>query len=461
MLHYWGMMAGYGDFAMRIPSLLFILASLIVIWKLIPLLRPGIGHHDALVAFTVCAFAPVVWIQASTARYYALATLAGLYTTYAYLRWVQSPTAGRSVAWTLSLVATFYLHYLLALLAIGAQTSHFLCTWGSRKTPLGRKWLIAMIITISLALPMVLTSAIPVLAGKQTGLSNRAAEGITGMPSFPLMLAGEVFTTLTGAIPFPWHVWVTGPLFAAAAGLVFADLRRNRLLWSPPFLFLAVIPLVLVALIIALILPVAGYFHGILRVPHIAVMMWIALGLIAAGISHTALRQTVVGIILVCNAYLLILNGLDFFSMNQSTPLKAVAHHIARSRSDPTCTIVAHPFWHGWGDPLSRYLNGIPTLFLADDCAEPPIATKEASIRNRNARTVWIVQRNRFRTSAETMSSWLVAQGFELCEEVPLQEQSAFDRWFKERLQQCPLLHLSKNASSKSYWTIKRYDRTR
>lgn len=452
LLHAWGRLFGYGDRAMRLLSLVFVLLSLGVVWRLLPQLVPGLSEDQRGLAFLLSCVAPVLWVQASTARYYALCTFAGLLAISCYLAWHERPVRSRWVGYVLATAATFYLHYLLAALVMASQGLHYAAAKPRRA---GRSWIAAQVLIVALAVPIVLSSAIPLLTGVNPMLSNRAAEGVAGLQAIPLVLAGHLFSTFTGGLPFPWHVWVTLPWALALAGLAVADLRGSRLLLGRTIQTLVILPFLLLAVAIALVLPVAGYFQGVVRVGHIPVLAWVTLGLLVATQQRTAVRRLLAGIVLACGAYGLVVHGLDLFSMNQSVPLRSVAGRLA---GDPHA-IVFHPFTHGWGDPLRRYAGDLPMFPIGDEIAAERVAEYADLVARERPATVWVIRRNRFSERADELAGWLSAHRYQAVESTPLQPQGAYDIWFKERLKSIRALGFKSSASHPSYWTMTRFER--
>lgn len=452
LLHAWGRAFGYRDIAMRLPSLVFVLLSLGVVWRLIPRLVPSLADDQRRLVFLLCCVSPVLWVQSATARYHALSTFAGLLAISCYLDWRARPARGRRVGYVVATAATFYVHYLLAALVLAGQWLHSAAV---RPRPARRSWFSAQLAILALALPIVVASTIPLLTGESPMLANRAAEGVTGLKAIPLVLAGHLFTALTGGVPFPWDFWVTVPLALVVLGVATADLRGSKLLLDRTELSLVIVPFFLLVLAIALILPVAGYFQGILRVGHIAMLAWITLGILVARLSRPVARWVAAGVVIACSAYSLVVHGLDLFSMIQCAPLKAVSQRLA---AEPG-TVVFHPFVHGWGDPLQRYAGRIPTYSILDAIADPPVTEYEREIAGRRDPVVWVVKRNRFSVRADELAGWLVTNGYARAESIPIQPQRPYDIRFKEWLKSIPALGFKPSPSHASYWTMTRYER--
>ncbi len=458
ILHFWGRLFGYGDIALRIPSLLLVLLSLLPIWKLIESWSPQADDRQRLLAFALCATAPILWVQAGVARYYALGTLAGLLSVYGYVRWLRRMDRTAWVFYLLATAGTFYVHFLLAFLVVVSQCVHYVAR--GRRTPgTAGTWLAAQVLVLLLAAPIILWGVMPLLTGGSSGLENRAPEGLSGLRAFPFTLAGHAYMTVTGGVPFPWDLWVVGPACLFLAAVILQDLARNRVLLDPDLIHLAAFPFVLLAFLIALILPVAGYFAGVFRAGYAAVLCWLGLSLAVVQCRNDILRRAATTVLLVANLYAMVVYGLDLSSMAQSTPVKPVAARIGAGMAPDSSALVFHPFNHGWGDPLKRYLPGVPCVFIRDGAQDIPLENAVLAVEEAGPAVVWIVQRNRFSRRADEISSWLLEHGYTLSETTGYQPQRACDIRFKNALKRVPWLHLDPAPSQPFYWTLKRFDR--
>jgi len=460
LLHYWGRLAGYGDLAMRLPSLVFILLALPALWALIRRWAPDLSAADARWVLTVAASAPVLWVQAVFARYYALGTLAGLVSVLSYFRWLERPSAARTALYVLLTALTFYIHFFLAALLVGSQWLHYGLRDLGRPRRIRPGWFVAQALIAGLALPIVLRSILPLLTGANTSLANRADEGVAGCKALPLYLAGQSYTALTGGVPFPWDFWITIPLAATVAGLLIRDFRRERVWLAPPAIALVVIPAFLLALVIGLLVPVTGYFAGTLRAGHVAVLGWMLLGLCAVRIRHPAPRRLALAVLLLANGGLLAWAGGDGFSMFQSTPLKQAAAWIRADTPAGATGIVFHPYVHSWGDPLERYAPGVATRFAFDGQTAANAAANAALARTGGFSRVWIIQRNRFNRQAQALADELAGAHYQETGALHLQIQRGYDIWFKERIKTARGLGFATNPSARSYWTIRRFERS-
>jgi len=358
-LHYWGILLGYDDFAIRIPSLVFALFSIILIWKLIGEITQGRTGEEKRVIFLLCITTPFLWVLAGYARYYTLGMFLGLLSSYCYLLWVKEATP-KNLFFTIIVTASlFYVHYLMAALVALGQGLHYLSGSKKRSARDVILWLTSQTIIIVLILPVLIWGIGPIISGSKDSLHNLAREGISGGKAIPMVLFGHIFTILTGAAPFPWDVWVTLPMTIATAGLVFHGIKGKGLLTSRESLCLAVIPLFLLTVMIPTLVPVTGYFMGVARAASLPMLVWISLGASYTTISSSFARKMVLSVMLLGNLYLITIYNLNVSSMTQTPPVKEIADYIRISSPEQSeSTIVFSPFVHGWGEPLARYLPG-------------------------------------------------------------------------------------------------------
>jgi hypothetical protein len=461
LLHYWGKAFGYGDLPMRLPSLLAVLLSLLVIRRLVQQLQPQLSEGSQNIALALAMSAPVLWIQASSARYYALGTLAGLCSTSTYLSWIQKRGTPRWCVYVLITAAAFYIHYLLAALLVIAQAVHF-AVRGVRTAGLAavRAWLLAQASIAVLAVPVILWSALPLLTGERSTLGNQAHEGLTGPAAFPIVLSGHLYTVLTGGVPFPWDFWVTLPVVLAAGGALALDLKHHHVSISADMLCLVILPFVLLAVVAAILLPIAGFFQGVLRAGHVAVLCWVFIAVIVARIQDPLRQRLIAGLLIAVNAYILTVYGLNLFSMAQPPPLNTMAQHIRSQTPTPATTLVFHPFEHGWGDAMSRYLPGFRCEMAVNEQGVTLSEVQAGLAKDGSPSTLWLVQRNRFAGSALDPLEWLTSNGYTVMETVEFQRQSAFDLRIKEALKRIPQLRYSPAPSQRFIWTLRRLDHT-
>ena len=220
-----------------------------------------------------------------------------------------------------------------------------------------------------------------------------------------------------------------------------------------------VIPFVLFALVVGFLVPVEGYFYGILRGGPVPVLGWMLIGIMAARTQSVPARRMAVAILLAGNFYSVALAGLNLFSMFQSTPVKAAAAHIAEASTATQPVVVFHPFSHEWGDPLHRYLPSAITQFINDEYPAECVDQGRLLVSTGQYSRVWIIRRNRFSRNADKLAGWLTTNSYRLTEQTPLQIQRSYDIWFKERIKSMRGLGYSASPSAPSYWLIRRYDR--
>lgn len=459
LLHAWGRLAGTSDPAMRIPSLIFVLLSLPVLRQILREWAPGLTPDQAALGMILCASAPILWVQAMTARYYALGTITGLIAVMTYLRWLRMRTPGTLALYAVTTGFLFYIHFFLSALVVFGQVTHYIIRARGNPRRAEAAWIGVQVAILLMAAPVVVCSIIPHLSGTDHTLFKCAVEGFSGLRAIPFILIGHLFTALTGGVPFPWDFWVTIPVGTTVLALLFRDLRNERVCLEAKAISFVIIPFVLLALGICFLVPVSGYFYGILRGGPVPVLGWILIGMMVGRIRSAPARHMAVAILLTGNFYSVALAGLDLFSMFQSTPVKAAADHIAGASTATQPVVVFHPFFYGWGDPLCRYLPSAITQPINDDCPVECVDPCRQLVSMDQYPRVWVIQRNRFSRNADELTGWLTTNSYRLSEQTPLQIQRNYDIWFKERIKSVRGLGYSANPSAPSYWLIRRYDR--
>lgn len=116
----WGLLAGHGDIAIRIPSFACsVAAPLVVLW----------GRYADRRTCLIWAALLALWVhgvdQATQARPYSMLTLLSVIQTMAYLRLLQAPSTRRAMLWVGMCDLTILTHY-YALIIAGIQGLLFL-----------------------------------------------------------------------------------------------------------------------------------------------------------------------------------------------------------------------------------------------------------------------------------------------------------------------------------------------
>jgi uncharacterized membrane protein len=459
LLHYWGKLFGYSDVSMRAPSLLFALLSLFVLSKLIEILGETTSQGDRWTVFIVCATAPFSWATAVQARYYSLGMFLGLLSTYCYLSWRRKGGLATFVSTVLTAAILFYVHYLLAALVAFSQGAHYLSTIRKRSVQEVVIWVAAQLAIVTILTPVFLWN-VHRIVGEGTRLAGSdGVEGVSGVKAIPFTMLGNMYAALTGAIPFPWDFWISAPILVVSAFVLVRGFNKGSLLINAEFMFLIVLPLTLLAILVPTCVPIIGYFNGISRAASLPMLLWIFMGLVIASVEKGALRRGLLITTLICNAYSLILLNFNLFSMIQPPPIKEIAGYIEVISSRSDSTIIFHPFIHGWGDPLNRYLPKVEARALTDHDGGISLDSSESIVRTRQPRSVWIVLSNRFGKKANELANFLERLDYRMVETREFQEQRSYDIWFKEQLKSLDFLDLRREQSHRFILTANRYVR--
>jgi mannosyltransferase len=221
---------GGGEIVLRVPSLVASIGSAVVLAELV---RRLIGREAARISVLVFAATSVVAFEASEARPYAIATLAGVAATSALVRWLDEGGWARAVVYAVLAVLVVWVHYLFALVLI-SHGIYALVRLRRRQTGgVALRHLAAVAgLVVAGVLPLLIQAAS--LWGRRSSLSVPADATIQDL------LAVCVPPVLMGAI-------FLGGLLARSQG---------RLTVSPP----AVGPSSLVLFVSWLLIPVATLF---------------------------------------------------------------------------------------------------------------------------------------------------------------------------------------------------------
>ncbi len=245
----WSAVAGRSDFALRFPSLAAGWLSVAVLYRLA---RGLAGGRVALLCAGVWGFSPALILYARMARYYAPTTLCALLATYTLWRALDRGAATRNTRW-LSWLAyvmagwaamfSFYLSGLL-LLAHGVFVLRVSNTRGFLR------WLLSVGGMAVLLLPWA-----GVVAGQTVRRGGSAADLAFGSAGFLLKAGYTTYAFALGESMFPWRplaiVGATCILLLFGAGI--EGWRKRRL--ALPVLALLIIPLAVMALVIASVSP--------------------------------------------------------------------------------------------------------------------------------------------------------------------------------------------------------------
>ncbi len=168
LMHFWSMIWGQSEFALRLPAAFAGALLVPLMWQNLKRCWPA----DRVVRFVAALFiaiSPVLILYSQEARMYAIVTLFAAISIYLFLRLQDSDRWGLLAAFIITNVVMLGVHY-YAVLLIAAEAMCVLVTWRSRRR--GRVRLIAGL-ALSI-LPLILWAALS--PGFQTTLRSVTAQ---------------------------------------------------------------------------------------------------------------------------------------------------------------------------------------------------------------------------------------------------------------------------------------------
>ena len=164
LMHFWSMIWGQSEFALRLPAAFAGVLLVPLIWQNLKLCWPT----DRIIRFAAAlliASSPVLILYSQEARMYAIVTLLAATSVYLFLRLQESDTWGLLAAFIITNVVMLGIHYYSVLLIV-AETLCVLLTWRS-----GRRERVRLIAGLALSiLPLILWASLS--PGFQTTLRS-------------------------------------------------------------------------------------------------------------------------------------------------------------------------------------------------------------------------------------------------------------------------------------------------
>ena len=206
-LHAWVQGAGFSVAALRLLSAFYGTLTVAVVMRLA---RDWFGDRAALVAGVAAAVSPFAIHYAQEVRMYALVTLLGALSWWAFGAWLNRPTPRRLALWWLAALAVAYTHYFGVALIATQNLVWALLWWRERRTRQALAWLTAQ---AGLAL-----CYLPWLWYSRTTLLNWPAISEAFGVGFLVRELVRVFS-LGESVPPTWSPWLWGFLALAGLGL--------------------------------------------------------------------------------------------------------------------------------------------------------------------------------------------------------------------------------------------------
>lgn len=193
LLHYWIKLFGNSEFAIRFPSLLFGVLSILIIFQLARLL---LDNKIALLSSFFLATSLLQVLYSQEARLYSMFTFLTLLSAYSFAQWYQNNNERYLILYFITILLAIYTNYLTITLIL-LYTLLLLFLLPSKITfPLLKSWFLTHLLLFILSLPLL--KLIPVQYSLiNTGLVDSLVK--KGLPVF-LAKLGIFFYALPSAI---------------------------------------------------------------------------------------------------------------------------------------------------------------------------------------------------------------------------------------------------------------------
>ncbi len=431
LLHWWGNAWGFGEGTLRLLSALLAAACLPVVWVLA---RRVFGGTTAPTAVLLSVASPTLLVAAQVARYYTLATLAGLLAVAAFLAWWDGPTPGRAVVSAATTVLAWYSTYVLGATLLCAEVAFLGArgAWRERRGVAG--WVLAQVVAGALVAPLMVWNVLR-SAGDLAGRASNAVSAGRLMVRAGGYVGAEGYTVLAGDVLYPWFFWATVPAAGCGIYLLWRAWRAAVPQQRAFIVAFVGVPLLVSAAIVARFAAVVAPLAGVRRCLVIAPLAAMVIASGVTAIASVRWRRALVGILLTANGYSFVHFLANWRGPSVSEPLKEIAETIRSSDPLPDSSLVLDPFGHGWGSALGAYLADRRVASLAGGGSIGISAAQAESLAGpRVWKRVWIVRANRWRGASDSVAAYLLTHGYCVRWETPLGRQDAYSRWFKAGL---------------------------
>jgi uncharacterized membrane protein len=327
LLHSWITLFGSGEAAVRIPS---VLASLGTILLTFFLGRRLAGNRVGILAAGLLAVSPFQVMAAQEARMYAFLTLFTVGASYALWLALEEAAWRRWAAYAIFMAMALYTHYFAALLVL-AQAAYIAVFEPSRENR--RQWLFWVAVAAALYLPNVPLLAPQILTARawpdiRPPFGLAALTDLLGMLSFGGGLFGMGSYFKRGALSLEYRLPLLLPfLLLAAAGVAgLGDRRRKAYI-----LLYLLIPVAAVSLVsLRWNIFYERYFSFVL--PPYAILLASGIMFVAQGLRSSHRVAVAAGLVAVVGAYQVA--GLTALARSPSAyDWRSLARHVA-SRAD-------------------------------------------------------------------------------------------------------------------------------
>ena len=418
LIHYWSLLVGQGEFALRYFSVAVSLLALSTIFALGRRLWDG---RIGLAATLLTTLSPFFLLYSRMARYYSLTLLLALLSVLAFLKLLSKPTRFHWALYVIVGALLLYTDYpaasalitqnLLVLLLYflrrrpggwdwfrisgfafpKGDVGNTLFKWANPgfETPFFQQWILAQVAIVVLYLPWLGTAWRSVNAASVSGVADFARDWFGYVPK----LAFPFYSFSVGETLFPWHP--LAPFILVAFGVLAVTgywlLMRNRPDSAVVLLAFLVLPLLFTTFIVSFI-STATTFLNIPSRTMFAFPFFILI--VSAGILYRrdVRIQMVATIVIVLGSAVSLANyhlGLQMFNPIYAVPMKEIVQDVS-AQARPGDVFVSEGDT-GFGHYYRQAANS-PPYFQADSNEAVRFLQTEKSAR------VWLVSFGRDRT---------------------------------------------------------------
>ena len=154
ILHYWVSWAGSSEVAVRFPSFLFGVLSIIIFFIII---RLFFEYRIALLSSLFMATSMLQVLFAQDARMYSLFTFLSLSTTYFFIQLYLQLREQKArfldyTKYAITLLASLYTNHMVVFLVVGYT---FVLLWNNSKKEVWKKWLLIHLVVLVMSIPLI------------------------------------------------------------------------------------------------------------------------------------------------------------------------------------------------------------------------------------------------------------------------------------------------------------------
>ncbi|MCS6809527.1 MAG: hypothetical protein RML40_11365 [Bacteroidota bacterium] len=483
--HYWGIIFGFDDAALRLLSLICVWGTLYFVWQLSAAFCHQHSTHSEIslhfLVFVLAGTTPVLWMAANFARYQAMVLFLCTAALYFYVRWLQheSEAPNSDNPRFLMLYATltgllFYFHYLSAAMFALCIGVHYLADIHHRSKKQIAKWLLAQAVILFLIAPIVLHIA-TIYSHMNLATTPVATTNVSKPLAIALFFGATVVGIINGFAVAPWTLWVVIPMIVVTVLLVLLFVKHSSPHLHRLALWCILFPLVVSSIVVVRMYPPLQFYliPSVQRVGFLAPVFWILMGTALTHVRQPRYRYTLVVTILACNLYGIAVWNLNIVATQHTPPLRELRAFVLQNTYSLQNLVIAHPFGYRYGmesvgsgssgsaTAVDRYLPGTTGIFwLETDMTAPVSVDSCMRFVSQIAQPEFVlVQRNRLHANTDSLAKALLLLGYTVQAEQHVQRQTAIDIWFKAQILRLPLRIIKDEATPQPYLYTMRYYR--